>query len=637
MSPLQVDRTKYKPRLPPFLTRKVRLIEAPTVRMCPSAEILEQVFPNTTKVPSVQCVPHDDQSISVGSSSLRIGIVFVGRHAPGNYNIMLGLAEFLESLPQPGTLLLLVSEKSGFVEDATELTSKDLELYRNQGGLTVLSRGHRYRGKKVDAGCDARRKKCSLQSQDLQQCAATVDRLKLDGLVLVGGCDTQCTTAMTSEHFLASGLSCRVIGVPASMDSDVPLIEQTSGFDTACKVLSSILGSLATDAASSKKTYYFVRIAGQSLSHTAAECTLQVHPHLVLLPREDLVDSDFTLDEITSIVCDVIQAREQKGMSHGMVLVPDGMLGRVPEMRRLAGHIDQLTLEQPELFGAGSAWGRESLEAIIQELPDDSRFLMETLPRRIQAQIAFSKSDNGKYCHLIAVEAEHLMKALVESELSKRKAEGDYCGSFQCITHALAYQARSALPSNLDCDLAYTQGWTSGVLIQHSLTALLVSVGNIAAPREEWTVGAVQLPSIVSVDAESAKPGERPTLSVFIEPDSLVLKPEAWKARLPNPVDRQTCVPGPLQFYGPSADVLPALLQLALDVDDDLSGQERMNLLRRQRAQCADASPSSAEPTGPFRTSAKRGLRKLALSLSSGNLVELDDDPPEPDDGVSGR
>ena len=78
----------------------------------------------------------------------------------------------------------------------------------------------------------------------------------------------------------------RVLGVPASVQSDIPLIEQSVGFDTAAKVFGSIAGNLAADAASSKKWWYFVRISGYSSSHIAAECMLQCHPQLVILSEE---------------------------------------------------------------------------------------------------------------------------------------------------------------------------------------------------------------------------------------------------------------------------------------------------------------------------------------------------------------
>ena len=51
-------------------------------------------------------------------------------------------------------------------------------------------------------------------------------------------------------------------------------IEVSFGFDTATKVYSEAIGNLCTDAVSSKKYYYFVRLMGRSASHIALECAL---------------------------------------------------------------------------------------------------------------------------------------------------------------------------------------------------------------------------------------------------------------------------------------------------------------------------------------------------------------------------
>ena len=52
------------------------------------------------------------------------------------------------------------------------------------------------------------------------------------------------------------------------------------------------------------------------------------------------------------------------------------------------------------------------------------------------------------------IEAETLLKGLVESELSRRKGVGLFRGGgFSAKTHSLSYQSRSALPTNFDCNL----------------------------------------------------------------------------------------------------------------------------------------------------------------------------------------
>ena len=71
------------------------------------------------------------------------------------------------------------------------------------------------------------------------------------------------------------------------------------------------------------------------------------------------------------------------------------------------------------------------------------------------------------------------MAYLVEEELKIRKKKGTYPGNFSPITHYFGYEGRSGHPSEFDCSLASTMGYIAGVLIQHRLTGLAVSVNHV--------------------------------------------------------------------------------------------------------------------------------------------------------------
>lgn len=57
------------------------------------------------------------------------------------------------------------------------------------------------------------------------------------------------------------------------------------------------------------------------------------------------------------------------------------------------------------------------------------------------------------------IDTEVLLKTIVQTELSRRKSLGSFRkgASFNCKTHFLAYQGRSALPTAFDCDLGCGQ------------------------------------------------------------------------------------------------------------------------------------------------------------------------------------
>ena len=72
--------------------------------------------------------------------------------------------------------------------------------------------------------------------KSLQHC----ESLKLDGLVVIGGDDSNTNAALLAEYFLKMGSSIRVIGCPKTIDGDLKneFVEVSFGFDTACKTYS---------------------------------------------------------------------------------------------------------------------------------------------------------------------------------------------------------------------------------------------------------------------------------------------------------------------------------------------------------------------------------------------------------------
>ena len=100
---------------------------------------------------------------------------------------------------------------------------------------------------------------------------------KLDGLVIIGGDDSNTNACVLAEDFLKRGIKTKVIGVPKTIDRDLISkkgLETSFGFDSACKTYSSLIGNLCYDALSAKKYWHFVRLMGRSASHITLECAL---------------------------------------------------------------------------------------------------------------------------------------------------------------------------------------------------------------------------------------------------------------------------------------------------------------------------------------------------------------------------
>eukprot|EP00400_MALV-I_sp_L67-5_P001285 gene1285-163_t len=480
-------------------------------------------------LPPPQDLPPRETSKDQAVLPMKVGVVFLGRPSPAVHNVVIGLFDYLMTLKPRGELHGFVGGGKGLENGwIIQIERKQLSLYLNQGGVDLLGRSQSALG----------------QGESLLKCAKVLKKHQFDGLVVIGGVGTHADTALLAEICHEMQVPTRVLGVPASVQSDIPLIEQSVGFDTAAKVFGSIVGNLAADAASSKKNWYFVRISGYSSSHIAAECMLQCHPQLVIL-SEEVAARRMDLSDITNNICEVVVARAEVKRYFGVVLIPDGLLAHVPEMRTLVREIDELCTKKPALATECEASVRE----LFQSLTPISQAMLKQLPEKIQRQIFFRKSE-GLKVDIPNIDTEVLFMSLVESELARRKALGTFHGSFQAQPHSLAYQGRGALPSNFDCDLGYTLGYGAGVLLDAGKTALLVHVRNLSENINQWRVGGVPLSSLVNVKYSN----NDQEVVIWIESQGLMLVGKRFQCNLPPPAERRFVNPGPVQFVGPSGN-----------------------------------------------------------------------------------
>ncbi len=74
----------------------------------------------------------------------------------------------------------------------------------------------------------------------------------MDGLVIIGGDDSNTNACILAEYFLEKGCTTKVIGCPKTIDGDLKndMVEVSFGFDTACRTYSELIGNLMME-------YYF--------------------------------------------------------------------------------------------------------------------------------------------------------------------------------------------------------------------------------------------------------------------------------------------------------------------------------------------------------------------------------------------
>ena len=175
--------------------------------------------------------------------------------------------------------------------------------------------------------------------------------LDLDGLVVIGGDDSNTNAAILAEYFAAKGCKTKVCGCPKTIDGDLkvdPYIPVSFGFDTACRTYSELIGNLGNDVQSSQKYYHFVRLMGRSASHIALECALQTRPNICII-CEEVDEKKQTLEFITQQIVEVVLQRSATSRDYGIILLPEGLIEFIPEFNGLISEINDVLAKGVEV------------------------------------------------------------------------------------------------------------------------------------------------------------------------------------------------------------------------------------------------------------------------------------------------
>lgn len=492
----------------------------------------------------------------------KIGVVFMGRQAPGGNNVIDGLLRY-QAQRENVTLVGFINGVDGLMaNDHEEMTRESFANYVNLGGFDYIGRG----------GDELR-----TDEQKAKALQVTGD-LGLTGLVLVGATGCMTDALYLAEYFEAQGSPTKVVVVPATVDGNIhhDYFQTAIGFDTAAKVYSQLIGNMLTDSASAIKYWYFIRLMGKEPSHLATECALKTSPNLVVI-SEECQDRHESLKDVVESLCDAIQKRADAGKNYGCILIPEGLLNHISSFNQLIKELNKLfstatTLQQQEELQSRL---KEDSE-IKQLLTPWSYSLFASLPDFFKVQILTNREVEGSV-KLSMIETEKLLAYFVDKELAARKKAGTYKGAFAPVTHYFGYQGRSGHPSMFDCSLGSTCGFSAAVLIENGLTGLAVSVRQVTQSADQWRVGGV--PIMALLKAHPKQGFKRTDLVVRSEDLSLTsVQFQTLKTRLRLwKQDDHYVNPGPIQFYHDDNEDkrISETLHLMYDKTDDLTEEIR--------------------------------------------------------------
>lgn len=530
-------RRQYQPRGPARLVEveKSTFTPAPVAAAADAAAgttIPHDLFPFTGGQPLLHLSGGQGDHAS-RKKPIRVGCVFSGGQAPGGHNVVAGIFEGIRRLSPSSSLTGFLGGPSGILKNQTiEITGELIEAYRNTGGFDLLGTG-----------------RTKLESdEDFATCARVFARHELDAFIIIGGDDSNTNAAFLAEYLRKSGSPTCVIGVPKTIDSDLrgPWTETSFGFDTAVRVYSELIANIAKDALSGRKYYHFIRLMGRSASHITLEAALQTHPNIALISEEIARDGK-SLRDIIDELAGVIAARAATGLTHGVVLVPEGLIEFVPEMRALIDDLNEVIAAHRDYMDSLRGFTAQ-IEYLGGRLRRESAATLASMPVDIQRQLIMDRDPHGNVA-LSRIETEKLLIELLAIRLGEMKSEGQYHGKFAWQTHFLGYEGRCAAPTNFDANYAWCLGLTASALAAEGHSGYLATVHGLTGPVEQWKAVGVPLVSMLTIERRKGK-DKAVIKKTLVDTDGKAFQRfakerDAWASR------DDYRFTGPIQYFGP--------------------------------------------------------------------------------------
>jgi pyrophosphate--fructose-6-phosphate 1-phosphotransferase len=513
-------------------------------------EMINKEFPKTVKDSENKILEGIKGEVKV--SGKRVAVLFSGGPAAGGHNILVGLKKMLG---ENNVLFGVKGGPKGLLEGKLfEIKDGDIEKILNTGGFDFL-------------GSDRTKIKTEEQYEAVRN---TVKKFNLNGIVIVGGDDSNTNAAVLAELLYDEGV--QVIGVPKTIDGDLQfgdILPISFGFDTATKIYSELVGNILQDTPSSRKYWHFIKLMGRSASHVTLEVALQTHPAIALI-SEEVEAKKMSLGEIVNKICDVIIKRAAKGINHGVVVIPEGLIEFVPEMRTLIDELNDLMGHYNEDISKMFTF-EEKKDFIYKKLTAESARLMASLPDEFEKMLLLDRDSHGNL-QVSQIPTEKLLIMMVEEKINEIKnhpeevkhlnltpEEIEKVKKFKFATnnHFFGYEGRCGAPTLFDAAYTLNLGMCAGSLILDGKTGYIASVTDL---DRGGRVLALPLTGLLNIEKRHGK-NEMVIRKALVELDSpafkfFVERREKWAE------EDLFASPGPRQLWGPVSKQMPVTVAL---------------------------------------------------------------------------
>ena len=545
-STLQSLRYAYQPKLPELLRagiKNIAVVEGAETTSAADEERIKELFPRTFGQKELK---FESEGKAINSTRQVVGVILSGGQAPGGHNVIAGLYDALKEANEDSILLGFKGGPSGLIEDNyITLTGDTISKYRNTGGFDMIGSG-----------------RTKLETEEQFMIVGEVAKKHgMTAIVIIGGDDSNTNAAVLAEYFAEHDIKCQVIGCPKTIDGDLKNddIEVSFGFDTATKTYSELIGNIMRDANSVKKYWHFIKLMGRSASHIALECALQTHPNACMI-SEEIERDGANLNTIANIIADSVVKRASQGLNFGVVVIPEGLIEFVPEVKKLIAEINETLAKSGDKFARLPSWD-ERLGFLTASLTVESMKVFNMLPMDIQEELLMDRDPHGNV-QVSKIETEKLLSKIVARRLQELKQEGKYNGKFNPLHHFFGYEGRAAFPTNFDADYCYSLGYTACLLILAGCNGYMSVVRNLSNGIDDWKVGGMPITKMMDIERRGGK--DKPVIKKALV--NLDGKPfmEFSKNRAKWAVETCFQYPGSIQYFGPAelSDVTTITLRL---------------------------------------------------------------------------
>ena len=462
----------------------------------------------------------------------RVAVLFSGGPASGGHNVVAGLKRVLG---KENTLLGVRAGPKGLIAgDLFEISEEDVERIVNTGGFDFL-------------GSDRTKIKTDEQFEEVKE---TCLSNRLDGVVIVGGDDSNTNAAVLAEYLYDQEV--KVIGVPKTIDGDLQAgshLPITFGYDTATKIYSELAGNILQDTPSSRKYWHFIKVMGRSASHVALEVGLQTKPAVCLISEEVAVKG-IRLPEIVESIAQKVVRRARKGINHGCVIVPEGLIEAVPGIQELIVELNELLADEGDVV---ASFGMEQKRDFVAgHLAAENAKLFASFPHYIEEMLLLDRDSHGNL-QVSQIPTERLLIDMVTSKV--RELDGSV--NFQTQSHFFGYEGRCGAPTLFDATYTYHLGLIAGSLILADRTGYICAMTDFDSGGR---ILALPLTGLLTLERRHGE-DELVIEKALVEVDSPAFR--YFDSRRESWADEDCFAsPGPRQLWGPTANQVPITVAL---------------------------------------------------------------------------